>query len=62
MVSLFLTSFGSNCYGLTLTMNRAEGHSLAQQLHLTSKYSTALALYYVGYIIFDVPMNLIMTK
>lgn len=37
MVSLFLTSFGSNCYGLTLTMNRAEGHSLAQQLHLTSK-------------------------
>ena len=63
MVSLFLTSFGSNCYGLTLTMNRAEGHSLAQQLHLTSKdTSTALALYYVGYIIFDVPMNLIMTK
>lgn len=59
----FLTSFGSNCYGLTLTMNRAEGHSLAQQLHLTSKdTSTALALYYVGYIIFDVPMNLIMTK
>ena len=44
-------------------MNRAEGHSLAQQLHLTSKdTSTALALYYVGYIIFDVPMNLIMTK
>lgn len=59
----FLTSFGSNCYGLTLTMNRSEGHSLAQQLHLTSKdISTALALYYVGYIIFDVPMNLIMTK
>lgn len=59
----FLTSFGSNCYGLTLTMNSEAGHSLAQALKLTSKdTSTASALYYVGYIIFDVPMNLIMTK
>ena len=63
MVSLFLTSFGSSCYGVTLTMNRAQGHSLTQSLNLTSKQlSTASALYYVGYIIFDVPMNLIMTK
>lgn len=59
----FLTSFGSNCYGLTLTMNTESGHSLRQQLHLTAHdTSTASALYYVGYIIFDVPMNLIMTK
>lgn len=59
----FLTSFGSNCYGLTLTMNTEQGHSLIQSLNLTSKHtSTASALYYVGYIIFDVPMNLIMTK
>lgn len=59
----FLTSFGSNCYGLTLTMNSELGHSLGQQLKLSSKdTSTASALYYVGYIIFDVPMNLIMTK
>ncbi|RCK58906.1 Vitamin H transporter 1 [Candida viswanathii] len=59
----FLTSFGSSCYGVTLTMNRAQGHSLTQSLNLTSKQlSTASALYYVGYIIFDVPMNLIMTK
>lgn len=59
----FLTSFGSSSYGLTLTMNRSQGHSLIQQLHLTPKdTSTASALYYVGYIIFDVPMNLIMTK
>lgn len=59
----FLTSFGSNCYGLTLTMNTEDGHSLAQHLKLTPKnISTASALYYVGYIIFDVPMNLIMTK
>ena len=59
----FLTSFGSSVYGVTLTMNRKQGHSLGQKLHLTPKQlSTASALYYVGYIIFDVPMNLIMTK
>lgn len=59
----FLTSFGSNVYGVTLTMNRKQGHSLRQKLELTPKdTSTASALYFVGYIIFDVPMNLIMTK
>nr|QFR37130.1 MFS transporter [Cyberlindnera americana] len=59
----FLTSFGSSAYGNTLTMNYTEGHSLKQTLNLTSKdTSTASALYYVGYIIFDVPMNIIMTK
>ncbi|KAL7662754.1 Major facilitator superfamily (MFS) profile domain-containing protein [[Candida] zeylanoides] len=59
----FLTSFGSNVYGLTLTMNRSQGHSLSQHLHLTSHdTATASALYYVGYIIFDVPMNLVMTR
>ncbi|ODV77889.1 MFS general substrate transporter [Suhomyces tanzawaensis NRRL Y-17324] len=59
----FLTSFGGNAYGNTLTMNRTAGHSLRQQLGLTRKdLSTASALYYVGYIVFDVPMNLIMTR
>ncbi|KAI5951158.1 hypothetical protein KGF54_004232 [Candida jiufengensis] len=59
----FLTSFGSSCYGLTLTMNAEKGHSLIQSLKLTSHHTaTASALYYVGYIIFDVPMNLVMTK
>lgn len=59
----FLTSFGSSAYGNTLTMNVKQGHSLSQQLHLTSHdTSVASALYYVGYIIFDVPMNLVMTK
>lgn len=59
----FLTSFGSSAYGNTLTMNRAQGHSLRQELDLTSKQlSTASALYYVGYILFDVPANLVMTK
>lgn len=59
----FLTSFGSNSYGLTLTMNGDQGHSIIDTLHLTSHdTATVSALYYVGYIIFDVPMNLIMTK
>ncbi|GEQ70257.1 hypothetical protein JCM33374_g3933 [Metschnikowia sp. JCM 33374] len=58
-----LTSFGSSFYGLTLTMNKKQHHSLGQKLKLTTHdTSTASALYYVGYIIFDVPMNLIMTK
>lgn len=59
----FLTSFGSSAYGNALTMNSEAGHSLRQTLNLTAKHtSTASALYYVGYIIFDVPMNIIMTK
>lgn len=62
-VLYFLTSFGSNAYGLTLTMNKELGHSLGQQLKLSSNdTAVASALYYVGYIIFDVPMNLVMTK
>lgn len=59
----FLTSFGSNSYGLTLTMNSDTGHSIKQTLSLNSNdTATASALYYVGYILFDVPMNLVMTK
>lgn len=59
----FITSFGSGCYGLTLTMNREEGHSLIQQLNLTSRdISLANAMSFIGFIIFDLPMNLIMTK
>ncbi|CCH41953.1 Vitamin H transporter 1 [Wickerhamomyces ciferrii] len=59
----FLTSFGSSAYGNTLTMNSESHHSLSQTLKLTTHdTSTASALYYVGYIIFDVPMNMIMTR
>lgn len=59
----FLSSFGSSAYGNTLTMNAEAGHSLSQSLNLTShQTSTASALYYVGYIIFDLPMNLAMTR
>ncbi|CAN6664197.1 hypothetical protein TRVA0_035S01508 [Trichomonascus vanleenenianus] len=59
----FLTSFGGAAYGNALTMNQNVGHSIIEKLNLTSHdISTANALDYVGYIIFDVPMNLIMTR
>lgn len=62
-VLYFLTSFGSAAYGNTLTMNSEAGHSLVKTLGLNSHdISTASALYYVGYIIFDVPMNIAMTR
>lgn len=62
-VLYFLASFGSSAYGNTLTMNYEAGHSLAQSLKLNTHHtSTATALYYVAYIIFDLPMNLIMTR
>lgn len=59
----FMTSLVGNSWGLTLTMNGDQGHSLVQTLNLTGKdISTASALDYVGFIIFDLPMNLVMTR
>lgn len=44
-------------------MNTKEGHSLAQVLDLSPKQiSTGLALFYVCYVLFDLPSNLIMTR
>lgn len=44
-------------------MNQAQHHSLKEVLHLTAKQvSTGLALFYVCYVIFDLPSNLIMTR
>lgn len=44
-------------------MNTASNHSLSQVLHLTSKQvSTGLALFYVAYVLFDCPSNLIMSR
>lgn len=59
----FLCSAIRSNVGLAQTMNTKQGHSLSQQLHLTAKQtSTALALFYVAYVIFDCPSNLIMAK
>lgn len=44
-------------------MNSASGHSLGQKLNLKPhQISTGLALFYVCYVLFDVPANLIMTR
>lgn len=59
----FLTSFGDSAYGNALTMNLSQHHSIPQYLNVsTTQLSTANALHFVGYIIFDVPMNLVMTR
>jgi MFS family permease len=62
-VLYFLCSAIRSNVGLAQTMNEAAGHDLEQKLHLTGKQtSTALALFYVSYVIFDFPSNLIMTR
>ena len=59
----FLSSYGSAAYGNALTMNQSVGHSLPQHLQMSSSQtSTATALDYVGVIILDLPMNLIMSR
>ncbi|EFQ32378.1 major facilitator superfamily transporter [Colletotrichum graminicola M1.001] len=49
--------------GIAQTMNAAQGHDLMTVLGLTARdTSTALALFYVAYVIFDCPSNLVMAK
>ncbi|KAK2045431.1 major facilitator superfamily transporter [Colletotrichum somersetense] len=49
--------------GIAQTMNVAQGHDLMTVLGLTPRdTSTALALFYVAYVIFDCPSNLVMAK
>ncbi|KAI8633766.1 vitamin H transporter 1/biotin symporter vht1 [Xylariaceae sp. FL1651] len=59
----FLCSAIRSNIGLAQTMNEDVGHDLITVLRLSSKdVSTALALFYVSYVIFDCPSNLIMSK
>ncbi|KAL9069155.1 MAG: hypothetical protein Q9157_006249 [Trypethelium eluteriae] len=59
----FLCSAIRSNVGLAQTMNEDSGHDLASVLHLSPKQvSTGLALFYVCYVIFDFPSNLIMSK
>ncbi|KAK9464041.1 major facilitator superfamily domain-containing protein [Lipomyces oligophaga] len=61
-VLYFLTSAIRSNVSLALTMNAEEGDTLVEYLHLNSHHtSLGLALYYVGYVVFDVPFNIIMT-
>lgn len=59
----FLCSAIRSNIGLAQTMNSDQGHDLSQVLHLTARdTSTALALFYVSYVIFDCPSNLVMSR
>lgn len=59
----FLCSAIRSSVGLAQTMNLEKKHDLKSQLHLKPKQvSTGLALFYVCYVIFDLPSNLIMTR
>ncbi|KAK0635161.1 major facilitator superfamily domain-containing protein [Bombardia bombarda] len=59
----FLCSAIRSNIGIAQTMNRDVGHDLVTVLGLTARdTSTALALFYVSYVIFDLPSNLIMSR
>ncbi|KAF4909981.1 Vitamin H transporter 1 [Colletotrichum viniferum] len=59
----FLCSAIRSNIGIAQTMNSAQGHDLMSVLGLTAKdTSTALALFYVAYVIFDCPSNLVMAR
>ncbi|KAF2817098.1 MFS general substrate transporter [Mytilinidion resinicola] len=62
-VLYFLCSAIRSNVGLAQTMNTKQGHDLASELNLTPKQvSTGLALFYVCYVLFDLPSNLVMSK
>lgn len=59
----FLCSAIRSNIGIAQTMNQDVGHDLMTVLNLSAKdTSTALALFYVAYVIFDFPSNLVMSK
>lgn len=59
----FLCSAVRSNVGLAQTMNADVHHDLGSVLHLSPhEISTGLALFYVCYVVFDFPSNLIMTR
>ncbi|KAF1917574.1 high affinity nicotinic acid plasma membrane permease-like protein [Ampelomyces quisqualis] len=59
----FMCSAIRSNIGLAQTMNLDKGHDLGSVLNITPKQlSTGLALFYVCYVIFDLPSNLIMSR
>ncbi|CAF3519220.1 unnamed protein product [Fusarium graminearum] len=62
-VLYFLCSAIRSNIGIAQTMNKDKGHDLMTVLGMTPKdVSTALALFYVAYVLFDCPSNLVMSK
>lgn len=61
-VLYFLASSSRSTVGLALTMNLSTGDGLSQKLGLSEhEISTGVALFYVAYVIFEVPSNLVST-
>lgn len=59
----FLSSGIRSNIGIAQTMNANVKHDLMSVLHMTARdTSTALALFYVSYVIFDFPSNLVMSR
>src|SRR5437667_5469639 len=59
-VLYFLASASRSTVGLALTMNLSTGDGLSQRLRLSPhQISTGVALFYVAYVIFEVPSNLV---
>src|SRR5271169_3450073 len=59
-VLYFLASSSRSTVGLALTMNLSTHDGLSQHLDLSShQISTGVALFYVAYVIFEVPSNLV---
>ncbi|KAJ0421343.1 major facilitator superfamily domain-containing protein [Aspergillus carlsbadensis] len=59
----FLCSAIRSNIGLAQTMNIETHHTLGEVLNISQhEISTGLALFYVCYVVFDLPSNLIMTK
>lgn len=59
----FLSSGIRSNIGIAQTMNAKAKHDLMSVLHLTARdTSTALALFYVSYVLFDFPSNLVMSR
>ena len=62
-VLYFLCSAVRSNVGLAQTMNTKDGHDLGTRLDISAhQVSTGLALFYVSYVIFEVPSNLAMSK
>jgi len=62
-VLYFICSAIRSNIGLAQTMNLASRHDLGSVLGITPKQvSTGLALFYVCYVVFDLPSNLVMTR
>lgn len=62
-VLYFLCSAIRSNIGIAQTMNKDVGHDLMSVLGLTARdTSTTLTLFYVSYVLFDLPSNLVMSK